>query len=264
MKILFYLSLVLFAFPTFPCDVDLCKRTSGAYKVFIKTNRDKEGHIENRSFFIKQNGNIVFSDVSFDQFSFGDMMEDSSKYVIKDINNNGIPDLVTTTYTGGSRCCYILNIYELGPSLNRIFSIETNHHGYEIKDINHDGLFEILYRDPVLGCEGSELFHCPTSAAGLIIFEWTKNGYKVSSRLMKIKPLSDYASNIYDGVMFDVNFIQYMADMSYSGNMDLAFKKIEPNWPKTHSDFLEFKKKFISILKTSSYWNEFQKNLNLL
>lgn len=264
MKILFYLSLVLFTFSSFPCDVDLCTRTSGAYKAFINTNRDKEGYIENRAFFIKKNGKIIFSEASFDQYSFGDMMEDSNKYVIKDLNNNGIPDLVTTTYTGGSRCCYILNIYELGPTFNRIFSIETNHHGYEIKDINYDGFFEILYRDPVLECEASGLYHCPTSASGLVIFEWRKNGYKVSSPLMKKNPLRNYASAIYNNGMFDVNFIQYMADMSYSGNMDLAFKKIEPIWPKTHSDFLEFKKKFISSLKTSSYWNEFQKALNSL
>jgi hypothetical protein len=262
MKILFHLSFILLTLSAFPCDVDLCIRTSGTYKAFIKTNRDKEGYIENRTFFIKQNEKIVFSDVSFDQYSFGDAIEDSSKYVIKDINDNGIPDLVTTTYTGGSRCCYILNIYELGPTFKRIFSIETNHHGYEMKDINHDGLFEILYKDPVLGCEGSELYHCPTSASGLIIFEWRKNGYKVSNRLMKKEPLKDYASNIYDEGMFDVNFVQYMADMSYTGNMDLAFKKIAAIWPKAHSDFLEFKKKFISILRTSSYWNGFQKAVN--
>ncbi len=61
--------------------------------------------------------------------------------------------------------------------------------------------------------------------------------------------------------MFDVNFIQYMADMSYSGNIDLAFKKVEAIWPKNHASFLEFKKKFISILNSSSYWNEFQSSI---
>jgi hypothetical protein len=261
MKILFYLSMFLFTLSAFPCDVDLCTRTSGTYKAFIKTNRDKEGYIENRTFFIKQNGKIIFSEVSFDQYSFGDASEDHRKYLIKDLNNNGIPDLVTTTYTGGSRCCYILNIYELGPALHRIFSIETNHHGYDIQDINHDGFFEILYRDPVLGCEGSELYHCPTSASGLVVFEWRKNGYKVSSALMKRKPLRDYATAIYNNGMFDVDFIQYMADMSYSGNMDLAFKKVEAIWPKNHSSFLQFKKKFISILTSSAYWNEFQSSI---
>jgi hypothetical protein len=261
MKVLFFLSLLMFSLSTFPCDVDLCTRTSGAYKAFIKTNRDNEGYTENRTFFIKQNGKTIYSEVSFDQIFFGDSMEDPSKYVIKDLNGNGIPDLVTTKYTGGSRCCYILNIYELGPTLKRIFSIETNQHGYEIKDINHDGLYEILFRDPVLGCEGSEFYHCPTSASGLVIVEWIKNGYKVSSRLMKKNPLRFYASAIYDKGMFDVDFIQYMADMSYSGNMEQAFKKIAVIWPKSHSDFLEFKKKFISILNSSSYWKEFQNSL---
>ncbi|MFZ4712218.1 MAG: hypothetical protein ACOYL6_00770 [Bacteriovoracaceae bacterium] len=61
--------------------------------------------------------------------------------------------------------------------------------------------------------------------------------------------------------MFDVDFIQYMADMSYSGNMDLAFKKVEAIWSKNHSSFLEFKKKFISILNSSPYWNEFQSSI---
>jgi len=44
---------------------------------------------------------------------------------------------------------------------------------------------------------------------------------------MKRNPLRDYAIAIYNNGMFDVDFIQYMADMSYSGNMDLAFKKVQ-------------------------------------
>ena len=44
---------------------------------------------------------------------------------------------------------------------------------------------------------------------------------------MKKNPLRDYASAIYNNGLFDENFIQYMADMSYSGNIDLAFKKVE-------------------------------------
>ncbi len=88
----------------------------------------------------KHNGKIFFSDVSNYCYFFEDSGKDN---FIKDLNKNDIPDLVTTTYTGGSRCCYILNIYELGPSLKRIFTIEANHHGYEIQDLNHDGSFEI-------------------------------------------------------------------------------------------------------------------------
>jgi hypothetical protein len=75
---------------------------------------------------------------------------------------------------------------------------------------------------------------------------------------MKKSTLRDYASAIYNNGMFSVDFIQYMADMSYSGNLDLAFKKVEAIWPRNHSSFLEFKKKFISILNSSAYWNEFQ------
>lgn len=262
MKILIIIiSFIIFVSPVFSCDIDLCTRTSGNYKAFIKVNRNGEGYIESRSLFIKQNKKIIFSDVSFDYYSFGDYSEDSKKYFIKDLNNNGIPDLVTTTYTGGSRCCYILNIYELGPSLKRIFTIEANHHGYEIQDLNHDGAFEILYRDPTLMCEGNDFYHCPTSAAGLVIFEWTEKGYKVSSRLMKKGPLKNYTSNILDEGMFDVKFIQYMADMSYSGNMHLAFRKIRKVWPKNRMDYFTFKKKFVSFLNESPYWKEFQREL---
>jgi hypothetical protein len=78
---------------------------------------------------------------------------------------------------------------------------------------------------------------------------------------MKRNPLRDYASAIYHNGVFDVDFIQYMADMIYSGNMDLAFKKVEAIWPKNHSSFLEFKKKFISILTSSACWNEFQSSI---
>jgi hypothetical protein len=264
MKILIVVTVIFIAFtlPALSCDIDLCTKTSESYKAFIKVNRDKDGYIENRSLFIKQHNKTIFSDVSFDYYSFGDYGEDSKQYVIKDLNKNGIPDLVTTTYTGGSRCCYILNIYELGPLLKRIFTIEANHHGYELKDLNHDGVFEILYRDPTLMCEGNEFYHCPTSAAGLVVFEWTEKGYKVSSRLMKKEPLKNYASNILDEGMFDVKFIQYMANMSYSGNMDLAFRRISNDWPKNNMDFHAFKKKFISLLNESPYWKEFQSELN--
>ena len=258
MKAIIFLIIIFFISPVFSCSIDLCTRTSEKYRAFIKTNRDHEGNIEDRSFYIKHNGKIIFSDVSNYRYFFEDSGKDN---FIKDINNNGIPDLVTTTYTGGSRCCYILNIYELGSSLKRIFTIEANHHGYEIQDLNHDGAFEILYRDPALMCEGNDFYHCPTSAAGLVIFEWTENGYKVSSRLMKKGPLKNYTSHILDEGMFDVKFIQYMADMSYSGNMDLAFRKIRENWPKNHMDYFTFKKKFVSLLNESAYWKEFQRRL---
>lgn len=261
MNLIFVLTLTFFMLPTFACDSDLCTRTSGDYKAFIKVNRDREGYIEDRSFYIKQSGKTIFSDISHNNYYFGAVGENHKKYSIQDINNNGTADLVTTTYTGGSRCCYILNIYELGHSLKRIFTIEANHHGYEIQDLNHDGTFEILYRDPTLMCEGNEFYHCPTSAAGLVIFEWTEKEYKISSRLMQKKPLKNYTSNILDEGMFDVKFIQYMADMSYSGNMDLAFRRVKKVWPKSRMDYFTFKKKFVSLLNESSYWKEFQKDL---
>jgi hypothetical protein len=263
MKILFLLSLISFVLPVLSCDIDLCTRTSGNYQAYIKINRDKEGYTEGRSIYIKRNGKTIFSDRSFDYYYFGDPNENHKKYFIKDLNSNGIPDLVTTTYTGGSRCCYLLNIYELGPTLKRIFTIDTNYHGYEIRDLDHDGFFEILYQDPVLMCEGNNFLHCPESASGTIIFQWDGEKYKISNKLMKKAPIKAIKPNISDEGLFELEFIQYMADMSYTGNIELALKIAEESWPKSHSDFLKFKKQFISILNESQYWRKFQKELTV-
>lgn len=66
-----------------------------------------------------------------------------------DINNNGIPDIVINTFTGGAHCCSSTIAYDLGATPIEILRTrESNYAGY-FEDINSDGLQDFITADDI-------------------------------------------------------------------------------------------------------------------
>lgn len=60
----------------------------------------------------------------------------------RDVNRDGAPELVVSTWSGGAHCCYSFAAYSVGPELRRILTVDTGKCGGEFSDLNADGVLE--------------------------------------------------------------------------------------------------------------------------
>ncbi len=60
----------------------------------------------------------------------------------RDINRDGTPELIVSTWSGGAHCCYTTAVYSVGAALQPILSLNTGNCGGAFADLNADGTLE--------------------------------------------------------------------------------------------------------------------------
>ena len=69
----------------------------------------------------------------------------------KDINGDGIPDLVVEEFSGGAHCCSSYLIFSLGKEFKKLTVGEgENLEGFEFRDIDGDNVYELVGNRPDL------------------------------------------------------------------------------------------------------------------
>lgn len=190
--------------------------------------------------------------------------------LVKDVNNNGIPELVFSAYSGGSHCCNHNYVIELIDPLNFILDANTEDAGMVFKDINKDGVYEIETYDTVFNYWNTSYVASPRPNIILSI----KNGiYRVDTELMKRPaPTNDELISKAKFVMGwgeilgkdDKMAWDYALELIYSGNLKSAQKYVDLSWgSKSPNEIIgEFKSKedfwneLIKQTKTSSYYQD--------
>ncbi len=174
----------------------------------------------------------------------------------KDVTGDGIPELVLSLHSGTSFCCSLNYIISLSYPLYAYLILFTGNSGIEFKDLNNDGIMEIVtYEDAFTYWHTSYAVY-PTPR---VVLSLQDNVYKLDPVYMRQPAPSDAkirvkASEVksWSGAsMSDVAW-KYAVDLIYSGNMASAKKYVDLAWSK--NDLTEFKTKEV-------FWKELIKQI---
>lgn len=201
-----------------------------------------------------------------------------------DVTGDGVPDLIIGYQPEGHHG-YKATIYSLGSDFKKVMTIEGEDNPVYIKDVDGDGLFEVLSADSTFNDFYSGYAN---SAKPRVIQRIKKNRLVVATDLMKslkvspeyLKKRAAEGKKIYADGTKDENvaatFIPYvtgeMLNLVYTGNADSAWKLLDQVWPLSKDQKLkmpgtldptertkaQFLQEFKERLSKSPYWNGLQ------
>ena len=263
MKYYFILFLILiFSSELFAWEIR-DKRQFGPYSIFIEHDEEWLWHRVT----IKKNHHQIYQLKEVGHyFDIGNEFSDKEKgpYEIKDINKNGIPDLIISENAMGTVCCHILHIIELGKNIKDT-KLEAGNNSIRFIDFDRDGIDEIEFWDNVIvGVFASTA----GSPLGRVVYRYdrTSNNYKIAPKFMHKNLEINWLNKQKKKIAQEANektpdlsyiFLETLIDLSYSGHFEEALKTIEEFSPRFKKDASEFKKEFSRVLDSSEFWREF-------
>lgn len=184
----------------------------------------------------------------------------------KDITGDGIPDLVVEGYSGGAHCCNDYLIFSLGEQFQKIAHLYGGDSSFEFKDIDGDGVYEIIGRDWTFAYWETCFAASP---APEIILYYKDNKYKLVCELMrKSHPeFMDTFAKELERVKSDPAWTDevppalwgYMLDLIFTGNRKKAYEFFDRAWQGDKEGKKKFIRKFKTQLSKSPYWREIRK-----
>jgi hypothetical protein len=220
-------------------------------------------------------GKVVYRLSTADKYSLGQQGDKEFKIpgvsAGSDLTGDGRPDVIVTSWSGGSHCCYTKYVFELEPKLRLIATIRDGD-----TDIGH---FEKLERDATYHYLTYDIWsYWPASFAGSVthkvLLKWNGTKFKLDLDRMRFSPptpeqwnaaLKDVDDAVADGgeardalgeTLWDTTL-----DLIYTGHSDLAWKFVReanPNALKGDNPSLA---EFCSRLKASVYWADLEPTL---
>jgi hypothetical protein len=220
---------------------------------------------------IEQNGNQVWEKIYDEDFSgfyvneVGDSIknaDDLKNKAIKDINNDGIPELVIKGYSGGAHCCSHLYIVELNNPISILLDLETGDWGTQFEDLNNDGVYEISTKEDVFTYWHTSFAASP---APDVVLSFRDGKYKADPKYMRKSAPTDAEIKTQAGSVESWSSAQgpevaweYAIKLIYSGNIASARKYVDLCW-QNNAEF-ESKNKFwedlFDTIKNSPYYDD--------
>lgn len=192
----------------------------------------------------------------------------------KDINGNGIPDIVIYEWTGGAHARFIARVVELERHCRLLAEIDGIDSVPRFRDLNSDGVLEIVLQDKTYrywpGCYAE-------SPAPTVVLRWNQREYLADARLMSIPPPSrdeikakaeriaqdaQWAgdpSGQYSRWYIPQELFQTALDLMYGGHEEEGWAFIRLAWTPKYpidSDLLE---EMRALMDRSPYWKEIKK-----
>ena len=213
------------------------------------------------------------------------------KWAIKDITNNGIPELGLIGYSGGAHCCEINYLIELSDPIKILWQQYTGDGSAAIKDLNGDGIMEIEVLDDILDYWSTS--HA-TSPFPTVVFGYQNGVYKVDTTFMRKSPPTQteientaagwtkagweggekncsglnrktISDSVSDRIWCAYVPWEYAADLVYSGNVRAARDYINLAWKE--NDLFKSKevfiREFIQELDNGKYYENLASFFNL-
>lgn len=166
-----------------------------------------------------------------------------------DITGEGDPDLILHVYTGGNHCCNILQIYNLGKTVEMVFELNTSARSGTFVDLDNDGVYEYVTYDPTFEYAnfGTGDLSCSfaNSPYPMTIFQYSpKNGYTAAnlkfadrykeSIALHAKLIENYLQDPSTATksQFSICDISYLVlDYLYSGQTEKAWETLYKIYP---------------------------------
>ena len=250
----------------------------------LKLIRTKEAEDSKRfdKIEISNKTNKVFTEINyeFEIYSLngdGEFGNDLNRLILKDINKDGLQDLIVSSFSGGAHCCYELYIFGLGAEFKNLFKLDGGSSGFQIKDINNDGIYEIITKDwnfayweaPYALSPATEIIFTYNNGKYILAIDLMRNRISDSNYILQlgrqIKSKFD-KEDTSDGKLIQqgipVDLWKGMLDLIYTGNGDKAFNLVDIAWPETKEGKNQFIHEFKVQLAKSKYWLEIKKMNN--
>jgi hypothetical protein len=251
------------------------ERTFGAYTLRAsQRGKELDGLFE-----VVRDGQVIFSMAGHRFSIFEQEGEDATNLVAAagtDLTGEGQPDVVVMEYSGGAHCCSTFHIFQLGNSFRQVDSINGEHGDIQFKDLDGDGIPEIVLQDWTYAYE----FTCfAGSPAPELILRYEGGHYQVAPDLMRAprptdeeleaeaeKVKAEYRATDENGQIHlaspsewgaaDALLWKDLLDLIYGGHEDLAVKFFDIAWPEWADGKEEALKNFAETVGKSPFWQQ--------
>ncbi len=197
--------------------------------------------------------------------------------VAGDITNDGTPELVIESYSGGAHCCFGYYVFSLGHELERIVYLDGIDAQFEIRDLDGDQEYEFIGRDDTFNywnaCHADSPFP-------LVILRYEGGALRFADELIsQMNPAPEIVMKRLDGICahmktlekspmrFNTGFFMdfhpplwsSMLDLIYTGSGDKAWIFYDLAWPEKKIGKDKFLNEFKKQLQKSPYWDELKR-----
>lgn len=187
-----------------------------------------------------------------------------------DLTEDGVPDLVVESYSGGAHCCWVFTIVQVGDAPAIMGRVEAANGGKWQQDAQ-TGRWLL-----VIGDSTFDYWNAPHSASPIprVVLGWSAAqggpGMVMQAESMRtpaltddaLRALADTVGTNEDGTP-DSRLWGVMLDLIYGGHWDQAFAFLEQIWRPDWGDKAAFRADFEAQLRTSPYWREIARMNNL-
>lgn len=225
----------------------------------ISVNEDVVGE----SLEIKQRGEVIYS--KSDQGIWLSNSEEKYSDItpnIVDINDDGVPDLLISRWSGGAHCCFQTMVFSLGDTFAVIAEINGRHLEPKLLQLDNDPAMEFKVIDWEFAYWPTSFAYSPSAS---VVLDWVDGAFVPSVELTdslqpKYGDLELMAKNLRESenwqsrseiVLQDV--FQQALDLVYLGEKQKASKFIAAAWGGSNESLASHSLEFGRLLERSQY-----------
>lgn len=246
-----------------------------AFGQYVLTVHRSEDACEG-SFEVRRKGRTVLSRSGY-RFYVGRFPDEEDSFprdkIGKDINGDGVPDIVVWEWTGGVHACFLAHVVELRGDCRVLTTIDGVDSIPHFQDLDGDGKLEVVVRDCTYaywpGCFAS-------SPLPEVILRWQKGKYHVASDLMKRGRLFDAGLRERAKVIRESSgwsrlgpgysrweipqeLFETALDLMYCGREERGWQFIREAWRPGYEFDEGLVKELHALMAQSPYWRELKR-----
>ncbi len=192
----------------------------------------------------------------------------------RDLNGDGLPDVVVESYSGGAHCCTSVHVFDPANGFHHLFSFTLGNTGFVFIDPDGDGHWELLVRDNIFSYWAAAFVYTPFPDA---VLGYRDETLEVATDIMQ-RPLDALLAesrcgdapctvarvadvlrdeitsaegwNVYE----DRGFLGFILKYMYAGHAGTAWQVLDRAWPLDEASKVAFRTSLLRQLLKSPYW----------